>query len=247
MRAVCCAVLFLFSLPMQAQSTAVNFIADAVVVQAEGSFEADPDLATLTFRVFSQDKDIKHAYDAATQSMQRIANLAEHSGLQKQDVTTGVLEVRPFYEGDRKKKIRSYAVHGEMTLRVHDFSRIGTLLDSSVEDGVSDFRSLTYSLADEEQAKQQAVAEAMRRAIGRASTALEQKGQKLGPLRYMNLDIKQLYGVAQLPQPIAPAVAEFTLEAQARNELPPPGLPLPPLVPEKVTISATVQCAFQIQ
>ena len=62
-----------------------------------------------------------------------------------------------------------------MVLRVRDFSHIGPILDGSVEDGVADFRSLTYSLADEESAKKQAVAEAMRRAMGRAGIALEQK------------------------------------------------------------------------
>jgi len=48
-----------------------------------------------------------------------------------------------------------------------------------VEDGVSDFRSLTYSLADEEAAKKKAVAEAMQRAIGERPL-LGTKGQKLG-------------------------------------------------------------------
>jgi len=37
-----------------------------------------------------------------------------------------------------------------------------------------DFRSLTYSLSDEEGAKQRAVSEAMKRAIGRANAGLEQ-------------------------------------------------------------------------
>jgi len=76
------------------------------------------------------------------------------------------------------------------------FAKIGPIFDASVEDGLTDFRSLTYSLADEEAAKKKAVAEAMQHAIGRAATALEQKGQKLGALRYMSLDVKQLLGVA---------------------------------------------------
>ena len=55
----------------------------------------------------------------------------------------------------------------------------------------------------------------MRRAIGPASTALEQKGQKLGGLRYMSSDVKQLYGVAQLESlPIAAETVEV-LEAVA--------------------------------
>src|SRR5215467_12472003 len=38
--------------------------------------------------------------------------------------------------------------------RVRDFSKLGPLLEDSVEDGITDFRSLTYSLGDEEAARQ---------------------------------------------------------------------------------------------
>jgi uncharacterized protein YggE len=139
-----------------------------------------------------------------------------------------------------------------MVLKVHDFSRIGPILDGSVDAGVADFRSLSYSLSDEEAAKKEAVAEAMRRAIGRASIALEQKGQKLGGLRYMNVDVQQLAGlpVAQL-QSFSGAMSE-TVEVSSggggfwnKKAAPPP--PPPPPQPEKITVRATVQCAFQIQ
>jgi len=121
-----------------AQAPEVKFIADTLVVQADGTYEADPDLATMTFQIFSQDKDIKHAYAAATQSMQRIVDLGGQNGLKKEDVTTGVLTVAPVYEGDRKKRARSYYVQGNVVLRIRDFSRIGPILDGSVEDGVAD-------------------------------------------------------------------------------------------------------------
>jgi len=64
----------------------------------------------MTFRIFSQEKELKKAYDAATQSMQRISTLAANNGLKKEDVSTGVLTIAPIYEGDRKKRARSYYV-----------------------------------------------------------------------------------------------------------------------------------------
>ena len=244
-------VLFLACVPAgRAQVPELKFIADTVVVQADGTYEANPDLATITFRIFSQDKELKKAYDAATQSLQRISTLASNNGLKKEEIRSGVLTVAPVYEGDRKKHARSYYVQGEIVLLLHDFSRIGPILDGSVDDGVADFRSITYSLADEEAAKKQAVAEAMRHALGRAMIALEQKGQKLGGLRYMSLDVKQLLGVAELQN--VGTTAE-TVEVSAggggvfshKKASPPP--PLPPPQPEKITVTASVQCAFQIQ
>lgn len=243
----------LLSCWVHAQTPEVKFIADTLVVQADGTYEADPDLATMTFQIFSQDKDIKQAYAAATKSMQHIVDLATQNGLKKEDVTTGVLTVAPIYEGDRKKRARAYYVQGNVGLKIRDFSKIGPILDGSVEDGVADFRSLTYSLENEEAAKKLAVAEAMKRAIGRASIALEQKGQKLGTLRYMSLDVHQLIGVAQLQSmPYgASELAEVSSSSSgglfSKNHAAPPPPPPPPMQPQKIAVSASVQCAFQIQ
>jgi len=232
-----------------AQAPELKFIADTLVVQADGTYEADPDLATMTFHIFSQDKELKKAYDAASQSMARISTLATNNGLKREDLSTGVLTVAPIYDGDRKKRARSYYVQGEMVLRVRDFSRIGPILDGSVDDGIADFRSVTYSLSDEEAAKKQAVAEAMRRAIGRATIALQQKGQKLGGLRYMSLDVQHLVGVAQLQNlPMAMETVDVSASPSGaflhKKEVPPPP---PPAQPQKITVRASVQCAFQIE
>jgi uncharacterized protein len=246
-------VVLLFANVLFAQNPDVKFIADTLVVQADGKFEADPDLATLTFSVFAQDKNLKQTYDQASQSMKKIANVAEKNGLKKEDVTFGVLTVRPFYEGDKKKRAKSYVVQGRIVLKVRDFSKLGSLLEDSVEDGITDFRSLTYSLADEEVAKQKAAADAMRSAMGRATAVLEQKGQKIGTLRFANLDVKQLAGVASMDvfSVVGYRANESTTDStrgglwSAHKEAPPP--PPPPPQPEKITVSATVQCAFQIQ
>ncbi|PYX99390.1 MAG: hypothetical protein DMG64_19580 [Acidobacteria bacterium] len=167
------AVVFI-ALPAAAQiqpNSDVKFVADTLIVQAEGSYETDPDLATLTFDVSSQEKQLKDAYGKASQSMSNIVAVAQRNGLTKDAIQTGVLTVTPFYEGDRKRHARAYLVQGQVTLKVQDFSKVGAIIDDSVQDGIADFRSLTYSLANEESAKQKAVADAMHRAIGRATAA----------------------------------------------------------------------------
>lgn len=67
-----------------------------------------------------------------------------------------------------------------------------------MEDGITDFRSLTYSLSDEEGVKQKAAAEAMKHALGRASAALESKGQKIGGLPFASINVKQLTGLPEM-------------------------------------------------
>ncbi len=235
----------LFVLPAFAQTQETKFIADTIVVQAEGKYEADPDLATLTFSISTQDKELKTAYAKASQSIQRILQIAAKNGLTKDEISTSALMVIPYYEGDRgKRRARSYRVESTGTLRVKDFSRIGALLDDSMQEGIVDLRSLTYSLTDEEAAKGRAVADAMRPAVGRASSAVEQKGQKLGALRYASLDVRQMTGYAIRSMHVldlSPSVAAF------RKEKAPEAPPAAESQPEKITVTAVVQCIFQIQ
>ena len=231
----------------------VKFVADTLIVQAEGSYETDPDLATLTFDISSQEKQLKDAYGKASQSMSNIVVVAQRNGLTKDAIQTGVLTVTPFYEGDRKRHARAYLVQGQITLKVQDFSKVGGIIDDSVQDGIADFRSLTYSLANEESAKQKAVADAMRRAIGRATAALEQSKQKLGPTRYVNVEVRNLIGATPIEMSYV-AAATQTVEVTSegggggifskakRAPAPPPA----PVQPGKLTVSATIQCVFGI-
>lgn len=234
------------------QHPEVKFIQDTLVVEAEGSYASDPDVATLSFDISSQDKDLKHAYEVATQSMQKIVDLAQRTGLKKEDISTGVLTLAPSYERDKKNKAKSYAVQGTLTLKVRDFSQIGPLLDGAVQEGIVDFRSLTYSLQDEEGAREKAVAAAMHNAVGRATAALSQNGQKVGAIRYANLDVRQIAGVVQMSTlPLLSTAETVTVSGVGggnySQQAKAPAVTFPSVTPQKITVSATVQCAFQIQ
>ena len=256
MRAGCCALVLVTGLALPASSQQgrpsgpeVKFVADTLVVQAEGSYESDPDLATLTFDVSTQEKELKQAYAKASQSMRTIVEVAERNGLSKDAIHTGVLTVTPFYEGGRKQKARSYRVQGLVVLKVQDFSKVGPIMDDSIQDGIADFRSLTYSLANEEAAKKKAVADAMQRALGRATIALEQTKQKLGAARSVNLEVSQLVGIAEFTDAFwmareEPGVSSGGGFGGAKKMAPPPP---PPVRPARITISANVQCVFGIE
>src|SRR5256885_2266273 len=110
------------------QSSDVKFVADTLIVQAEGNYETDPDLATMTFDVSSQEKELKTAYGKASQSMSNIVAVAERNGLAKDAIETGVLTVTPYYEGDRKRRARAYLVQGQITLKVKDFFKVGPIM-----------------------------------------------------------------------------------------------------------------------
>ena len=236
-------LLLLLAAPLllPAQSQDVKLMIDTIVVQAEGTYEADPDLATLTFVVFAEDKKLTRAYELATNGLKRIVELAERNKVAKTDVSSSVFSVTPDYSG--KKTARSYRVQTTVTVKVRDLSRVAFVIDDAVESGVAEFRSAAYTLADEETAKQKAVAEAMRRAQQRARVAVGENGRRLGELRHASLDIK-------MSHPFRVDGLETVAFLAAGVTAPQPSPPPPPLAeisPEKITITATAQCVYQIQ
>lgn len=78
------------------QPSGIKFLADTLIIQADGSYEADPDLATLSFDISAQDKDVKTAYDRASEFVQKILALAQNNGVAPSDISGGVLTIRPF-------------------------------------------------------------------------------------------------------------------------------------------------------
>lgn len=233
-------LLLLFALSASAQ--------DTLTLQADGKFESEPDLATLTFHVMAQEKQLPKAYDRVRASLQRITALAERNGLAKDDFTTAAFTVFPGYDwGDRKLKTRFYRVATSLVMRIRDFQKIGPLIEESVEEGIVDFRSLTYSLEDEEAAKQKAIEAAMGSAEARARAALASNGRKLGALRSASIDVKEPTGILQLVPGVM--AGDYLMEdsggigmTRRQGVAPPPSLPSA----EKIVVKASVNCVFQL-
>ena len=231
-----------------AQEQEAKYIADTVTVQADATYEADPDLATLSFQVSVTEKKLRKAYDRATEALDRITQLAERNGLAKQDVTTGAFTVTPDIDwGDRKRKPKAYRVESKVTFRLRDFSRVGALIDEAVEGGIAEFRSLTFSLADEEAAKVRAVTLARERAESRVGAALG-RGERRGPPRVVTVAVTQPALLVSVTNLNGWSVAESRRGSFLgfAKEMAPPPPPPPTDSPEKVSVRATVHCVFQI-
>jgi uncharacterized protein YggE len=247
---ICLASVCVPRLHSQSSSSDVKFVSDTLIVQADGTFESDPDVALLAFDVATQEKELKQAYAKASQAMRTIVDVATKNGLAKDAVHTGTLTIVPLYENYRSQKIRAYRVKGDVILKVEDFSKIGALMDDSIQEGIVDFRSLTYALSNEEAAKKKAVADAMQRAQGRAAVALEQSKQKLGPARFVNLEVSNVSGIAQMQRMLLVEATEQDSAGWgfgAKKKAPPPAPLPPPVNPEKITVKATIQAVFQIE
>lgn len=75
----------------------------------------------------------------------------------------------------------------------------------------------------------------MKHAIGRASAALESKGQKVGSLRFANVDVRQLAGISAMDvyglQEFSRAAQTIDISVVALRRVSAPGPNFLPLTP----------------
>ncbi len=232
-----------------AQAQEAKQAPNTLVIQAESEFAADPDLATLSFHVFAQDKLLQRAYQQADSATQRILQLAARSGLSPQEISAGTLRVIPIQDwSDKKIRIRSYRVETTIRLRVKDFARIAPLVDEAVQEGISELRSVDYTLEDEEDARQRAIAAAMRSAEARARVALRDNGRRrLGSLLAAAVDVTETLRPA-ITLPVNGRNYLDYLRLQSAGEPSTMGAaPTSTALPEKIRVRASVQCVFQLE
>lgn len=178
-----------------------------LTVTGEGNVHGAPDIALITLGVVSEASAARDALSANSQSMNRILAALKEDGSELRDLQTSGFSVEPIYSqppADQnasepfQAQIVGYRVRNNLTLRIRDLQKVGTLLDKVVTLGANSISGPTFTVDNptplEDEARRAAVAEALRKGKLYAAAA----GITLGPI--FRID----EGYVQPPQPIAP-------------------------------------------
>ena len=153
-----------------------------LVVQGAGGVEIAPDVADIAIGVRSEEPTPAQALDANSAAMSRVIADAKRAGLQERDIQTGVLQLAPYRRDDKGREVVLYQAVNAVRVRVRDLPRLGTVLRELVGSGANQIQGVRFSVADPtphlDRARQQAVADASRRAELLAAAA----GRRLGPI-----------------------------------------------------------------
>jgi len=209
---------------------------NTVSVSADGKYEAAPDTALIQFRISAQEENSKAAYDHASRSAEQVRDLLRKNGIDPKTAQIGYFSIQPVYDyRSPKRKLVGYRVDTNVTLKLHDFSKIGPIVQGLSDLDITDNQSISYILDNMEDAKIKAARNGVERARAEAAAIAESAGRSLGELTYASVDtfepvrpvpmraMKASAGVAALPEP----TAEFS--------------------PQNVTVTAHVNAVFGLK
>ncbi|MGJ4914082.1 SIMPL domain-containing protein [Bradyrhizobium sp. HKCCYLRH2060] len=157
----------------------------AITVSGEASVTAPPDLAQIDAGVASDAKTAREAAEANNAAMAKVLQALKGAGIADKDYQTSRLSIQPQYAQNRpgQPTVTGYRASNRVTIKVHDVSKVASVIDTLVGAGANDVGNIYFSVAEPskllDQAREKAVADARRKAEIYAKAAGVTLGQPL--------------------------------------------------------------------
>jgi uncharacterized protein len=214
---------------------AVSALPNSIYVGADGKFEIAPDTAVLQFAISVQDVTSQAAYQQASKDTEQVRQVMRANGIDPKTASIGFFSVQPVYQWkDGKQKLIGYRVTTDVTLKLKDFSKIGSITQQLADANVSETQTLNYTLENIDEAKNKAVEDAYRHARSSAETIAHASGRSLGELSYASVDT---FGT----QPVVPRMRAMVAMEKAAPA------PTEEFTPQNVTVTAHVNALFNLK
>jgi uncharacterized protein len=237
---ICAMLSFLLSTALAlSQAPGNSVVMNSVYVGADGEFESAPDTAVLQFNIAAQESTARAAYDKASAAAQQVRQALSSNGIDPKTAEFGFFAVQPMYDWkDPKHRVIAYRVVSSVTVKLHDFSKVGALTEQMAEIETTENQSLNYILQDVEAAKVKASEDAMHKARNEANAVATAGGRTLGQLIYASVDVNQNVVVP------VPVMRPMTMARAGGAETTPP---TEGFTPKSVTVNAHVNAMYELK
>jgi uncharacterized protein len=141
-----------------------------VTVTGTGKVTLTPDIAYISIGVHTENASAKDAVAGNTTQAQAVIAAIKGFGVADKDIQTTNFSINPQQQTDTNGKVTSvtYVVDNTVYVTVRDLTKLGDLLDSTVNAGANNINSIQFDVADKtaalSQARLAAVADAKKQA-----------------------------------------------------------------------------------
>ncbi len=155
-------------------------IYNAISLNGKGEVISLPDIATFSFSVTENAKNVDEAQKKATEKINLAIKAMRDNGVDEKDIKTISYNINPHYEYmDQRNILRGYDVSQTIQIKVRDLKKAGSLFTIIGSLGVQNVNGLTFSIDDLDEVKAEARKLAIENAQEKAKTLSKQLGVKL--------------------------------------------------------------------
>lgn len=198
-----------------------------IQVGGEGQVTAPPDRAVITLGVITEGMQLRAAQaDNAAVTTQVIQSIRQLN-IPSEQIQTVDYRIDTEYDYiDGKQLFRGYKVSHLLQITTDNIGQAGAIVDTAVESGANNVAGIRYTITNRDLYEKQALALAVRNAVGKAAAIAHAMGVAIDPVP---IQVQELTGESQ-----APFASPAMLKSSAAT----------PLSPGSLTIAASLLVWF---
>ena len=138
------------------------FHATTLNLAAYGETKIAPDMATITLGVTTDAKTAAEAMTANARQMNQMLTALARAGIASKDIQTSNLNLgaQYVYAQNQPPRLTGYQASSQVSVTVHDLSRLGAAVDATVSAGANQVNGISFGLHDSTAAENAARLEA---------------------------------------------------------------------------------------
>ena len=173
--------------PVQEFGASLN-PARTVSVSASGKASVVPDIATFSFSVVTEGKDVGAITNDNNTKVNAAIDAVTAMGVDKKDISTTDYSLQPVYTqpqlgmygGTFVPSIAKYSLTQTVTVKIRDFSKISPIMSALPGMGINRIGSLSFTIDDADAYLATARADAYQKALVKAKAIAAENGFSLG-------------------------------------------------------------------
>lgn len=169
-----------------AQSTTVTTTdpePTTLTVTGMGTVRIEPDTASVSFGVLTEDETLSTAQAESTETMTAILAAVTDAGVEERDIQTANFSVTIVYDYDddgNVTRVLGYEVANTVTVTVRQLDTLGGMLDAVVSAGANTVSGINFYVEDTTDAARQARIAAVKDALSKANDIATAAGLRVG-------------------------------------------------------------------
>lgn len=138
---------------------------------------AKPDLGLVSFSVKTESNTVNGAMSENTKKMNKVIESVKGMGVEDKDLKTTAFNVYPRYDyNNGKRTLAGYEITQSIDVKVRELDKVGDLISRATDSGANQVGNLSFVVDDEDELREQARAEAIKKARDKAEKIAKSLG-----------------------------------------------------------------------
>ncbi|MBA3766062.1 MAG: SIMPL domain-containing protein [Acidobacteria bacterium] len=155
--------------------------ATRVIVSGDSIVQAQPDTAIINISVITQNKSALNAQQENANRSDQVVRAVKAAAGAGAEVKTSGYNLQPItvYKEGQPPTITGYQASNSVTVTMSDLTKVGAVIDAASQAGANNINGVSFTLRKDRPAKDQALADATRAAVGKAQTIAQALGGRV--------------------------------------------------------------------